>query len=353
MNKKIIIMGPYPSSENEKDGMIQRIKAIDEILSDNKRLYITLDQRAGVLPAVENISANCSVFKANLFIYFIPVWIYILISNSVLYCHSVIEATKALGPILLGKKHFIDLHGVVPEEMEYAGRARLSSLFGFTEKIVMSRAALIIVVTKKMMSHLSEKYPLHGRDVLYLPIFQSSAARGCIEQRTAARAVAVYAGGIQPWQNIEKMLQLACDNKEIDFIFLVSNSDAFKAKYRDFIINCNNLTIDSVPHAGVQTYYRQADFGLVLRDDIIVNRVACPTKLVEYIEAGLIPIIGDCNIGDFVEDGMAFSRFTDFNYSFIRQCDFLAMNKNNALVVQAMIQSRIIGSQKLRQYFVS
>ena len=44
----------------------------------------------------------------------------------------------------------------------------------------------------------------------------------------------------------------------------------------------------------------------------MVNRVACPTKLVEYLAAGILPILNTPNIGDFVRDGMAYISLEDF-----------------------------------------
>uniref|UniRef100_UPI0040266C07 hypothetical protein n=1 Tax=Phocaeicola vulgatus TaxID=821 RepID=UPI0040266C07 len=50
-------------------------------------------------------------------------------------------------------------------------------------------------------------------------------------------------------------------------------------------------------------YYLKNDCGVVLRKDNIVNRVACPTKLIDYLQYGLIPIVLSPHIGDFYNLG--------------------------------------------------
>ena len=57
--------------------------------------------------------------------------------------------------------------------------------------------------------------------------------------------------------------------------------------------------------------YFTADFGLLLRENSIVNRVACPTKLVEYLRFGVIPVLDSPFVGDFAELGMAYVALED------------------------------------------
>ena len=43
---------------------------------------------------------------------------------------------------------------------------------------------------------------------------------------------------------------------------------------------------------------KQAKFGFALREDTVVNRVATPTKLANYVASGIIPIYSEC-VHDF------------------------------------------------------
>lgn len=60
------------------------------------------------------------------------------------------------------------------------------------------------------------------------------------------------------------------------------------------------------------TINRARQYGFTLRDDIIVNEVACPTKLIDYVKYGIIPILKSDKIGDFVENGLEYVRIEDF-----------------------------------------
>lgn len=292
--------------------MVQRVKAIDKILIDYQRFYIWLDHKGGCLPKWYSYDNSRIALRLNLFLYFVPVWLYLMINRSPLYVHSVVEATKVAGPILFGNKVILDLHGVVPEEMEYAGKNSLARLFTFIEYLTVIRAVAVIGVTKKLIEHVKAKYKLSDDKFILLPIFQKQI-RTHITKTKNVRPVAMYAGGIQAWQNIDHMLLLATKNPEVDFLLLVSNKKSFIDKFGSLVCNLENVQVASVPHEEVQHWYNKADFGIILRDNNVVNRVACPTKLIEYIENDLIPVISTCNIGDFVESGMRFIRANDFN----------------------------------------
>ena len=58
--------------------------------------------------------------------------------------------------------------------------------------------------------------------------------------------------------------------------------------------------------------YEQAQYGFVLRDNIIVNNVACPTKLIDYIKYDIIPILKSPHIGDFDRYGLQYLSIEDF-----------------------------------------
>ena len=59
--------------------------------------------------------------------------------------------------------------------------------------------------------------------------------------------------------------------------------------------------------------YSKAHYGYVLRDDITVNNVACPTKIADYLKYRIIPIVSSPKIGDFSDLGMQYITLEDFN----------------------------------------
>lgn len=74
----------------------------------------------------------------------------------------------------------------------------------------------------------------------------------------------------------------------------------------------SHVSIKTVSSDQVAEYYKRAHLGFVLRDDVLVNRVACPTKLIEYLGSGVVPIIVSSKIGDFRELGYQYVTYNRF-----------------------------------------
>ncbi len=107
-----------------------------------------------------------------------------------------------------------------------------------------------------------------------------------------------YIGSMAVWQSSNKLIELivAIGNKYPKARFFIltkdnlSFSDAIPKDIKDRIIFKN------VPHSEIKHYLANSDLGIVLRDDNIVNRVAAPTKIAEYLTSG-IPILYSGDIG--------------------------------------------------------
>ena len=61
------------------------------------------------------------------------------------------------------------------------------------------------------------------------------------------------------------------------------------------ILNCE---VSCVHYSELAEKMKQAKFGFALREDTVVNRVATPTKLANYVASGIIPVYSEC-IHDF------------------------------------------------------
>jgi hypothetical protein len=78
----------------------------------------------------------------------------------------------------------------------------------------------------------------------------------------------------------------------------------------------DKVTLDFCEKERLAAEYSTADFGFIVRDDSPVNGVACPTKLIEYLCYGVIPIVELVEIGDFAEYGYEYVSLADFNEGF-------------------------------------
>jgi hypothetical protein len=61
-------------------------------------------------------------------------------------------------------------------------------------------------------------------------------------------------------------------------------------------LNDHDFRIIKVPHEAVPAHLNAADIGFLIRDDCVVNRVASPTKLGEYLSCGLPVIVGSVSL---------------------------------------------------------
>jgi hypothetical protein len=120
----------------------------------------------------------------------------------------------------------------------------------------------------------------------------------------------VYAGGIQAWQNVPMMLDAAAALPKMRYIFLTGERWAMEQQAKS--AHVINYTCNSVPPNQVPDHYLTSTYGFILRESILLNQVACPTKLVEYLYWGVIPIVLTPNIGDFSELGFMFVSLEDF-----------------------------------------
>jgi glycosyltransferase involved in cell wall biosynthesis len=113
--------------------------------------------------------------------------------------------------------------------------------------------------------------------------------------------VLVYSGSTAPWQSFQLLEKIICpimDNQnEIKILFLSKKNEdnlRLKNKYKDRVI------IKWLEHKDVLNYLNICDYGILIREQSITNKVASPTKFAEYLYAGL-PVLISTNLGDFSE----------------------------------------------------
>ena len=207
-------------------------------------------------------------------------------------------------------KLIIDFHGAVPEEYAYENpttfdrkkyeRAEKGELF------LANSADYMICQSEEMKCHLSRKYGANSERIsVYKCGVDMELFKILPQERIEKRKelgidnndmVFVYSGGMHRWQRIadtlsifdqyhaqnvnSKMLVLTRDQKNLDRIINENNLSHLK----DSIISIS-LTINEVPK-----YLNVADVAFLLRDNVVMNAVASPTKLGEYLACGL-PVV--------------------------------------------------------------
>lgn len=106
--------------------------------------------------------------------------------------------------------------------------------------------------------------------------------------------VLIFSGNLfYSWQNLSKALELFSQliklNQDVFFIILTRKQDFFIAEefIKKYEIEDKFFLIDNVSNSDVRKYLNASDLGVLLRKDHIMNRVASPGKVGEYVSCGL------------------------------------------------------------------
>jgi hypothetical protein len=147
------------------------------------------------------------------------------------------------------------------------------------------------------------------------------------ELNSSNRFLVIFIGNVfYSWQNIKSTIDVfeRLKNKSIRknpfLILLVKEDDHPIAKE---FLKKSNLTSDdfllsAVPHDEINSYLNASDMGILLRDNHVMNKVASPGKMGEYLAAGIdvltTPYIGTYS-APMVENeiGIIVDDFRDLN----------------------------------------
>ena len=309
-----VIISAYSERSNSRDGMIQRAIAIDRLAEPNPRTYLNISYSKYFIPRLF-IHGNVFILDLN---YFLFSWLIVIILSraTLVYLHSVYNAAKIF-PLNCSRSLILDLHGIVPEEEMVYGRPCRAAFLSLIEWYYVNHAKILVLVSQNMKDFVLDKYPraLKAKATILYPIIPptilpSKSLSISILQSTRLDCSIVYAGGIQPWQNVEMMLDLSRMCPDYKFTFLSGEPDHIESLANTMGIS--DLSILSVPPDQVHSFYLTSTFGLLLRSPDQINSVACPTKLIEYMFWGAIPITIDGIVGDFNQSNMKSITYSDF-----------------------------------------
>lgn len=357
-NKSIVIVAPYFTEERLKDGYYKRVKAVDELFKDYYKVYITYETFDNKLTFEEYPERNTTVVR------YLPgskkqkiLTALLMIAAKRIYCHSVWQVKTKFFK-LPGVKVYVDVHGIVPEEETLYGRYEAAQMYGDIEEVTVQKAECLICVTNKIREHLMQKYGKKFKaKTIVMPIFDSSLSKYDIEIPKEKPfennlPTVIYAGGIMKWQKIELMQDsIAKCIDSANFMVYCPNPKEFWEtwKYPKY----KNLKVGSKNYADLcRDVYSKAHYGYVLRDDIAVNNVACPTKIADYFKYRIVPIVSSPKIGDFVDLGMQYITLEDFNNGNLLSKESLTkIADNNEQVLKKYIEIHEKGKKEFKKMF--
>ncbi|GAB4136321.1 MAG: hypothetical protein Fur0037_00730 [Planctomycetota bacterium] len=312
----IVIYAPYPAPRLVRGGWMRRIAAIEDAFADRERVYVWpvghrwLPDPRDYRPREERPAEGATFLTLDLrFSNQVRRLSELIDEADFVYAHTSHSARHLL-PYYDTGKIVTDLHGIAPEEERNMGKPGRAAFFEALEETMVRKSARLVAVTQAMIDHLCAKYPGLDTECLLLPIVDDVKAPP--RRSAGSRPRVVYAGGTQAWQNLGEMLDaVAALRGRCDFRFYTDDVTAVRKAARERGIG-DALLVESLSPERLVEAYGEADFGFVLRDDIAVNRVSCPTKLSEYLACGVVPVVKLASIGDFERLGYRYVRIEDF-----------------------------------------
>lgn len=357
----IVFLGGYPYPARDGDGYYQRIRAIDRMFEDRWRIYYDPCPLPGQtawydMPAPRTLVLRPGGGRWPDRLALLTLWVCALRCRAV-YFHSVLRM-QDMGFARLLRVPFVrkvlDVHGVVPEEFRMHDDFRSATLFDRHEELAVRKVDGLIVVTEAMRAYFAQKYPGRGRgEVVVLPIFPAIAHHRDSKPYVDGRPVVVYAGGLHKWQQVPKMVDAivrthaACLHR-----FYCTDPDAVRAMLPPDVLASGHVLVDRKSHEDLLLCYRECHYGFLLRADSIVNRVACPTKVVEYLAMGIVPIVDSEQVGDFRGLGIRWVALADFLAGRLPdEATRDAMARDNFVVHGRLSGQRAAGAAQLRRLF--
>jgi len=193
-------------------------------------------------------------------------------------------------------------------DLSPAGRQPMHSMGGrsarLMEHVIFRNADHVCFVSDAMLNHFCSMYDVaKSRTSVFPTLVNTRFFKKSAEQRALKRSelklrdhqlVYVYSGGVNYWQNIDKIIvRFASVSRNSDrFVLLILTTapDEVRKLIAALGADPTHIIVLSVPYEEVGAYLNAADAGLLIRDDNVINRVASPTKANEYFACGL-PII--------------------------------------------------------------
>ena len=193
------------------------------------------------------------------------------------------------------------------EEYRIIDDDALIAQFRPLENEAVNKSDMRLAVSHALVAHWRERYGYSGNAHVVVPCtlgnrVHVSSSRGVdplgrLTMPTGVRVV--YSGSTAGWQSfglLERMLTHVLDAQPEATVLFLSKRDEHNAQLEQRYPG--RVEVKWLEHSQVQAALNACDYGIMLREDTITNRVASPTKFAEYLRSGL-RVIASEGLGDF------------------------------------------------------
>jgi hypothetical protein len=235
--------------------------------------------------------------------------------ESVILARSVPAANVALRLRGLGLVERVGLDGrgaIAAERREYLAHdpGEVAAYERFERDAVIGCDARI-AVSERLVEHWRDEYGYRDERHVVIPCTlptgwgSMSFSEGDVKEARARlglpsdSVVIAYSGSTSSWQSFDRMgallRRLLESRPDVATLFLSGSTPEIERLATDFP---GRVLQHRVTPEQVRTALVAADYGLMVRSASVTNRVASPTKLAEYLSAGMRVIVSE-GIGDY------------------------------------------------------
>ncbi|MEX1002107.1 MAG: hypothetical protein WDZ35_08325 [Crocinitomicaceae bacterium] len=168
------------------------------------------------------------------------------------------------------------------------------------EKKAVIESVFRIAVSNKLVSYWQNEFGYEGNNHVVIPCTLSNSVTSSqlirADSHSAPRLI--YAGSTAGWQSFKKVkryIEHWIQNQDAEVLFLSKLSPEIEELISKFP---NQVSQKWVDHKDVHNELVWADYGILIRDENVTNKVASPVKFAEYLSAGLKVLISP-HLGDF------------------------------------------------------
>ncbi len=231
---------------------------------------------------------------------------------------------KTRGDIDLAPKVILDLRGIRDEEYLLGLRRPETELtpdetqrlhaYRTQEEFACKKSDAVVTVSRPMQRIVRSRYAVQadriGRVPNHAPPFEDAEDLRALARLELGvpddQILIAYCGTLAAWQMPERtpLLVKTVRQSHPNARLLMITPDQKAAKAAIKTVGLKDAIVRGAKQHEVAALLCAADYGLLLREDSPVNRVACPVKFGEYLACGLRPILTP-GIGDQSETVMA------------------------------------------------
>jgi len=226
----------------------------------------------------------------------------------VLHARSHVPMAMALAARALTRcRTVFDVRGLLAEEYEDAGLWRAGSLpfraVKKLERVGLRRADRVVVLTQRMREWLAERGLAEASKVEVIPCcVDFSRYDGAESVEKSERFEVVYAGSVTGLYLLEEMGRFFLAVRALSpgaYFRVLTTSDAAgaAARLRGAGLSEEDFGVEAVRAEEVPRVLRRARIGVSFRKATFSQIAASPTKIPEYLAAGL-PVVSNAGIGD-------------------------------------------------------